>query len=335
MPCSLHRFRAAVARGLIALLMTAGAVSLSAAPAYAAKMLFGTKDYLNRLQDTDIKGANGEALYLGYIISHHSLIAPYSMTDRGYVLGVVGQPDRFYPLDAATIARLQGQRLLPTPLPPYSPSAFDYIFGHLAWIILAGIIASLGLGAVRNAAQRKRAQKAMPFANAGLAQHRAGNLDAAVAEYGKAIAIHAGPDVIALRAEAHKARGDIDGAIADYSKFITANAKHAGALVARGEMLAAKGLHGPAINDYTRAIKVCHAPLAYFLRGTAYLRTGKVDAAIKDFTRAIDRNGDEPAFYQGRAAAYAQAGRNDLTQADTTTAAALAAARASTAGRAA
>jgi tetratricopeptide (TPR) repeat protein len=283
-----------------------------ASPALAAKIMFGTKEYLEKIQDTDIKGPNGEALYLGYKYSHHALILPYRTTDDGYILGVVGQ-QRYYALDAPLIAGLQAKRLLPSPLPAYSVSWPDFLIGYLLWFIAGGIVASIPLAFLR----RRRQKQAKPFAAAGLAHHRSGNLDAAIAEYDKALKRHPKfVDVLMLRGDAHKARGEIDRAIGDYSKIILADAKNARALVARGAAFEAKSLPAYAIEDYTRAIKSSKAPVAYFLRANAYLGSGDVNAAIKDYTSAIDKHTDFAAAYQNRAVAYERAGKSDLAHAD-------------------
>ncbi len=289
--------------------------------AHAAR--FGTTDYMEKIQDTDIKGSNGEALYLGYKYSHHVFIAPYRMTDDGYILGVVGDSRRYYKLDAATIARLQAQKLLPTPLPPYSISFVDYAFGHLLWIIAAGI----GVSILFAASREGRHKQAVPFAEAGLAHHKSGSLDAAIVEYDKALARNPKYiDALVLRGDARKARGEIDRAIADYSKALNVDAKHAVALAARGVAFEAKGLAARAIDDYTRAIKSSKAPVAYFLRANAYLANGDAAAAIKDYTSAIEGETGFVQAYQNRAVAYERAGRADLAQADQQAAAALAAA---------
>ncbi len=305
---------------LLLALLCAGAVL--APQAQAAR--FGTSEYLEKIQDTAIKGDNGEALYLGYKYSHHFFIAPYRMTDDGYILGVVGEQRRYHALDAALIARLQAQKLLPTPLPPYNLSLIDYLFGHLLWLIVAGI----GVSIVFAFRREGRQKQAVPFAEAGLAHHQTGNLDAAIAEYGRALA--RSPkfiDALMLRGDAYKARGEIDRAIADYSKVINVNSRHAVALAARGTAFEAKGLSARAIDDYTRAIRSSKAPVAYFLRANAYLTSGDAAAAIKDYTSAIGAQIDFAEAYQNRAVAYEHAGRSDLAQADQQTAAVLAAAR--------
>lgn len=313
---------ARLARGAVLAIAMIVASAASAPQAQAAKIMFGTSEHLRKIEDTDIKGPSGESLYLGYKYSHHAFIAPYRTTDDGYILGVAGQ-QRYYPLDAALIARLQAQNLLPSPLPPYSLSAVDNLIGYLLWLILAAVGISI-LFAFR----RQRYQKqAVPFAEAGLAHHRAGNLDAAIAEYGKAL--DRSPrllDVLMLRGDAYRACGELDRAIADYSQIIKADAKNAGALVARGAAFEAKSLVRQAIDDYTRAIKSSKAPVAYFMRANAYLGSGDAAAAIKDYTAAIDRHTDFVAAYQSRAEAYVRMGRPDLALDDQQTAARIAAA---------
>ena len=294
---------------------------LSTPPASAAKVRFGTQEHLQKIEDIDLRGPNGEALYLGYKYSFHSFIAPYHLTDDGYILGVVGQ-QRYFALDAALIERLQAQRRLPTPLPAYSLSVIDYLFGYALWLVVAGVVVAMVFAGGR----QRRQKQAVPFAEAGLAHHRAGNLDAAIAQYGRALERH--PkfiDVLMLRGDAHRARGEIDRAIADYSKIINVNAKNAVALVARGSAFEAKRLVPRAIDDYTRAIKSSKAPAAYFMRANAYAGRGDLAAAIKDYTAAIAGNKNFAAAYQNRALVHEQLGRTDLAEIDRQWAAHLAA----------
>jgi hypothetical protein len=65
--------------------------AIGATPAQAAKVYFGTQEYLRNIQDVEAKGPKGEALYLGHKYSFLSFILPYRMTDDGYILGVRGE----------------------------------------------------------------------------------------------------------------------------------------------------------------------------------------------------------------------------------------------------
>ena len=83
-------------------------VVFSAVPAHAAKLYFGTQEYLQHIQDVEVKGPKGEALYLGYKYSFHSFILPYRMTDDGYVLGVRGE-QTYFRLDESNIKSMQAR----------------------------------------------------------------------------------------------------------------------------------------------------------------------------------------------------------------------------------
>jgi hypothetical protein len=133
------------------------------APASAARMEFGTHEDLRRIANIDLKGPNGEALYLAHKISRHSFMLPYTMSDDGYVLGAVGELRRYFRLDATLTAKLQAQKLLPDPLPPYSISWLDYVMGYFLWFVLAGIALSV---LVASLVQRRR-KGAASFVQAG------------------------------------------------------------------------------------------------------------------------------------------------------------------------
>ena len=90
----------------VALIALTAVSVLDAAPAQAAKLHFGTQEYLRQIQDVEVKGPKGEALYLGHKYSFHSFILPYRMTDDGYVLGVRGEQS-FFRLNDANIKSMQ------------------------------------------------------------------------------------------------------------------------------------------------------------------------------------------------------------------------------------
>ena len=146
--------------------------------------MFGTQDHLVKIQDVDIKGPAGGTLYLGHKYAQHAFIAPYMLSDDGYILGVAGQ-NRYYKLDAKMIEQFQASGKLPKPLPPYEISIIDYLFGYLLWIVLAVLAVSIYFGS-RKAA---KAKEALPLAETGLAHEQAGQFDLAIADYDKALAI--------------------------------------------------------------------------------------------------------------------------------------------------
>lgn len=291
-------------RLVVSSLILAASTLGTAAPACASKVMFGNQEHLEKLQDVDVKGLNGELLYLGYKYTHHAFIAPYYVSDDGYILGVRGQ-NRYYKLDADKIVQLQSQGLLPKPLPPYELSLVDYLVGYLAWFILAALAVGIWLSHRKN----KRQNAALPIANAGLALERNGDYRGAVAKYDKAL--EAAPDYIDVycrRANCHHNLGNLDKAIADYSKAISGEPKNVMALIGRGGVFEAKEMTRAAIEDYSRAIKASKAAIGYFLRGGIHSRNGDHAAAINDFTAVIRKEPHFAAAYGMRAQSYDAAG---------------------------
>lgn len=309
---SLRVFLRAFSLGLLA------AVALGVTPARAA-MCFGTQEYLRPIQDVAITGQNGEALYLGYKYSFDCFIAPYSVSDDGYILGIKNESNRYYRLDAERIAAFQARGLLPKPLPPYQLSAFDYAFGHLLWA-LPFVIGALYLLELRKKRRwRERRERANPHFTAALAAAETGNLAGAIADYTKAIEIDPAFQAALLnRGMIHQRQGNLDAAIADYGSVIKigpATATVQG-LMTRGQAYEQKGDVDRAIADYSKAIKQSGGAGAYFSRGKAYSAKRDYPRAIKDLTKAINLDPHAPVIYQARAEAYAQQGNGALAQAD-------------------
>jgi tetratricopeptide (TPR) repeat protein len=305
-----------VRRFILIAVVLLSAACLSVPPAHARKVMFGSQEHLVKLQDVPIKGPTGEALYLGYKYAQHAFIAPYYVSDDGYILGVVGQ-DRYFKLDSKMIAEFQTSKLLPTPLPPYELSIWDYVFGYLLWIILGFVAVSIVISGIAGRRKAALVAQATPFANDGLAHHRAGNLDLAIADYSKALDVHPKfVEVLQHRGNAHQSKGDHDRAIADFSKMLIINGKNPMALLARGAAFESKDMTKLAIDDYSRAIKLSKAAVAYYMRGNAYLGTNDFKSAIKDYSAAIKASPDFAAAYQNRATAYDKIGKQDLAQDD-------------------
>ena len=128
-------------RGLQALVLLALAL-LAATPAQA-KFEFGTTESIRKISGCRYQETEGEALYLGYKISRHALLLPYSMSDDGYVLGVRQIADRYYPLTAEQISAFQSEGTLPNPLPKYEIDKLDWAVGHALWLTLPLVLAAM------------------------------------------------------------------------------------------------------------------------------------------------------------------------------------------------
>ena len=106
-----------------------------------AALKFGTSDQIRFISNTTLTGPNGERLFLARRISQKNFLLPYAMEDKGYILGISGESDRYFPLpEGDRLKAIQLAGYLPRPLPAYEISTLDMIFGHLLWIVLAGLV---------------------------------------------------------------------------------------------------------------------------------------------------------------------------------------------------
>jgi uncharacterized protein len=114
---------------------------------------------------TNIVGADGAPLCIGYKTSAHMMTAGVYLTDDGYVLAVTPEeghnPSLFIRPTARDIAKYQEQGALQNPLPPYSIPIGDYLWGYSLWIILAAM-APFYLVVHRSARKRAAAQAPKP-----------------------------------------------------------------------------------------------------------------------------------------------------------------------------
>lgn len=120
--------------------------------------LFGPDESITCIQDVALKGGKGEPLCLAYKRTIVFVFAGVYVKDDGYVLQPKGEARAYYPLPTATeLEGFQAEGLLPRPLPPYSLSAWDYLFGYSLWIVVAGVVA---FELVKKLVQRRNAPQA-------------------------------------------------------------------------------------------------------------------------------------------------------------------------------
>lgn len=296
------------------LLILACGLVLHASPAQAAKISFGKQEHIVKIQDTGIRGPQGEELFLAYKYSHHTFVLPYNVTDDGYVLGVKGSASSYYKLDDAQIKSLQARGLLPSPLPSYELSALDQAMGYGLWIVLA----FLAVGGIVGLFAMRRRKRALPQLNDAVARHRAGDLDGAIEGYTQAIEIDRKlASAYNLRGNAYEAKGEDGKAVTDYTKTITLEPKTLKPLLDRGMLMERKSQFDLAIADFTRVIKLAKKePAAYCQRARIYFRKGDFDRAITDCTKAIKMAPEFADAYRLRSMAYTKKGQNELAYAD-------------------
>ncbi len=133
-------------------LIFAFALALLSLPAQRAEAQyrFGTDEDIHFIQDVPLKGAENEALYLGYMTRTQNFILGYGVEDAGYVLGVKGESKKFYRMPTGDdLARFQKAGTLPDPLPPYKLGFFDYVVGYSLWWGLALVAVFWTIGSWR------------------------------------------------------------------------------------------------------------------------------------------------------------------------------------------
>ncbi len=105
--------------------------------AYArGSMHFGEKETIKKIEDTNLKGPKGEALFIGHKYSQYFFILGANFTDQGYVLGIKGV-ESYYPMpEGEKLSALQKIGALPTPLPAYKIEPIEYIMGYSLYILI-------------------------------------------------------------------------------------------------------------------------------------------------------------------------------------------------------
>jgi tetratricopeptide (TPR) repeat protein len=123
-------------------------------------------------------------------------------------------------------------------------------------------------------------------------------LTGVIADFTKALKTN--PDSAVLyneRGRAHRDREDYTAAIADYTKAIRLNPEYANAFCGRGQAYYHNDDYTKAIKDLNKAIQLdSEYVIAYFLRGAAYSEQGDYSSAEKDINKSIELAPDAPAY---------------------------------------
>ena len=107
------------------------------------------------------------------------------------------------------------------------------------------------------------------------------------------------------RGDAYRRRGEMEAAIADYTKAIELKPDYAKTYVWRGYAYAVRHDDERAARDFAKAMEIDpRDPLPFSYRGLANLNRGSYDAAIADYNKAIGLRADNADDYANRALAY-------------------------------
>ncbi|QCX38351.1 sel1 repeat family protein [Aureibaculum algae] len=98
--------------------------------------LFGKSERIIKISEVDVKGADGEELFLAYKTTQVFFFMGAYMSDDGYVLGIKKSFGSYYPLSEEKIKSLQESGVLPAALPTYKIPISEWLWGFSLWILL-------------------------------------------------------------------------------------------------------------------------------------------------------------------------------------------------------
>jgi tetratricopeptide (TPR) repeat protein len=128
------------------------------------------------------------------------------------------------------------------------------------------------------------------YYNRALEKKDGGDLDAAIANFSRAIELN--PLYLEAyndRAASEGLKGDLDAAMADYNRAIELDSRHFNSYMGRGVVKSMKGDLDGAMNDFNRAIKLNpKSAMAYYSRATIKRSKGANKEAEIDFNRAAE-----------------------------------------------
>lgn len=168
----------------------------------------------------------------------------------------------------------------------------------------------------------QREKSAQAYQHRGIAHMSLGSYDAAIADFGRAIAAGLGDAGIYInRGVARQRRGDLQAAVEDYTRAIQIDPNSARAYDNRANALAELGQYDASLQDSHEALRLSpQFPEALNNRGVTYRFLKEYDKAIADYTQAIELYPQYAAAYANRGYARKQLGQladavTDYTQA--------------------
>jgi hypothetical protein len=97
--------------------------------------MFGADEKIGKIQEIP-----GTDYNLCHKYTLHFFLAGIYLSDDGYVLQKKTDSRAYHPLTAQEIKELQQTGELPSPLPAYSISTIEYLFGYSLWIVLVFVV---------------------------------------------------------------------------------------------------------------------------------------------------------------------------------------------------
>lgn len=151
--------------------------------------------------------------------------------------------------------------------------------------------------------------QSLAYLNRGLAYNNSGEVDLAINDLKKSIAIDPGNGKAYNNLGiSYVKRGNHKKSIQNFNKALLIDNKNDEALYNRGTAYRKAGKYVEAIADLSRAIKIKEVPRYYNNRGNAYSRLGKKEEAIDDYIKAMELDPEDPSPYYNLGIVYSRAG---------------------------
>ncbi len=159
---------------------------------------------------------------------------------------------------------------------------------------------------------------AASYDNRGVAWHRKGDLDRAIADYNEALRLNPQfANAFNNRANDWNNKGDLDHAIADYNEAIRLNPHYTDAFFGRSLVWVNNGNLDRAIDDLSEVIRLDpQFAIAFNNRGRAWNNKGDYDRAIADYNEAIRLNPQVALTFNNRGNAWMYKDNYDRAIAD-------------------
>ncbi|WP_176630160.1 tetratricopeptide repeat protein [Desulfolutivibrio sulfoxidireducens] len=178
--------------------------------------------------------------------------------------------------------------------------------------------ASKALSRVIESGQTPPALLVTALFSRGAIYHAKGNLDAALADYDRALDLR--PDfaeVYVNRGNARYSKGNKAGALSDFDRAVELSPFSALGFNNRGYYHLAEGDPVKATDDFDRALDLSpKSPEILCNRGMARLMRDDPEGAVLDFDAALGVNPKNAMAYRGRGLAYDRLGKKDKAAAD-------------------
>jgi tetratricopeptide (TPR) repeat protein len=155
---------------------------------------------------------------------------------------------------------------------------------------------------------------ALSYLERGVAYQMQGNYDQAIADYGKAVSVRPTSLAYRSRAVSYYLKKQYQQAFADATEAIRISPRTskqdrenlAEAYNVRGNVYHAEGSFDKAIAEYTSALGLSAGAVLYANRATSRFRKKEFQAAIEDYTKALQMDAHLALAYYGRAIAFVE-----------------------------